>query len=59
MTAPDQYATVRYLVNDVPAAIDFYTTPDHRPGGRPILLADPRRQPDRTIPIRRAHPSRN
>jgi catechol 2,3-dioxygenase-like lactoylglutathione lyase family enzyme len=26
VTAPDQYATVRYLVNDVQAAIDFYTT---------------------------------
>jgi catechol 2,3-dioxygenase-like lactoylglutathione lyase family enzyme len=27
MTATDQYASVRYLVDDVPAAIDFYT--DH------------------------------
>ena len=26
MTAPDQYASVRYVVNDVQAAIDFYTT---------------------------------
>ena len=26
MTAPEQYASVRYLVEDVPAAIDFYTT---------------------------------
>ena len=26
MTAPDQYASVRYLVTDVQAAIDFYTT---------------------------------
>ena len=26
MTAPDQYASVRYLVDDVQAAIDFYTT---------------------------------
>ncbi len=26
MTAPDQYAGVRYLVTDVQAAIDFYTT---------------------------------
>ena len=26
MTAPDQYASIRYLVNDVQAAIDFYTT---------------------------------
>lgn len=26
MTAPDQYASVRYLVNDVQATIDFYTT---------------------------------
>ncbi len=25
MTAPDQYASVRYLVSDVQAAIDFYT----------------------------------
>jgi catechol 2,3-dioxygenase-like lactoylglutathione lyase family enzyme len=25
VTAPDQYASVRYLVNDVQAAIDFYT----------------------------------
>ncbi|NJC73646.1 VOC family protein [Planosporangium thailandense] len=25
MTAPDQYASVRYLVDDVQAAIDFYT----------------------------------
>ncbi|MEU9023982.1 VOC family protein [Actinomadura sp. NPDC048394] len=26
MTAPDQHAGVRYLVDDVQAAIDFYTT---------------------------------
>ncbi|MBC6461407.1 VOC family protein [Actinomadura sp. HBU206391] len=26
MTAPDQLASVRYLVDDVQAAIDFYTT---------------------------------
>ena len=26
MTSPDQYASVRYLVDDVQAAIDFYTT---------------------------------
>ncbi|MFL6141801.1 MAG: VOC family protein [Labedaea sp.] len=26
MTATDQYASVRYLVDDVQAAIDFYTT---------------------------------
>ena len=26
MTAPDQQASVRYLVDDVQAAIDFYTT---------------------------------
>ena len=26
MTAPDQYASVRYLVSDVQAAVDFYTT---------------------------------
>ena len=26
MTAPDQYASVRYLVDDVQAAIDFYTS---------------------------------
>jgi catechol 2,3-dioxygenase-like lactoylglutathione lyase family enzyme len=26
MTAPEQYAGVRYLVDDVQAAIDFYTT---------------------------------
>ena len=26
MTAPAQYASVRYLVDDVAAAIDFYTT---------------------------------
>ncbi len=26
MTAPDRYASVRYLVDDVQAAIDFYTT---------------------------------
>jgi catechol 2,3-dioxygenase-like lactoylglutathione lyase family enzyme len=25
MAAPDQYASVRYLVDDVPAAVDFYT----------------------------------
>jgi catechol 2,3-dioxygenase-like lactoylglutathione lyase family enzyme len=25
MTAPDQFASVRYLVDDVQAAIDFYT----------------------------------
>ncbi|SCL34589.1 Catechol 2,3-dioxygenase [Micromonospora rhizosphaerae] len=26
MTAPDQYTSVRYLVDDVQAAVDFYTT---------------------------------
>ncbi len=26
MNAPDQYAGVRYVVDDVPAAVDFYTT---------------------------------
>ena len=26
MTTPDQYASVRYVVDDVQAAIDFYTT---------------------------------
>ncbi|HEV8174272.1 MAG TPA: VOC family protein [Actinoplanes sp.] len=26
MTAPDRYASVRYLVDDVQTAIDFYTT---------------------------------
>jgi catechol 2,3-dioxygenase-like lactoylglutathione lyase family enzyme len=26
MTAPDQYGSVRYLVDDVQAAADFYTT---------------------------------
>jgi catechol 2,3-dioxygenase-like lactoylglutathione lyase family enzyme len=26
VTAPEQYASVRYLVDDVEAAIDFYTT---------------------------------
>ncbi|MDQ3932163.1 MAG: VOC family protein, partial [Actinomycetota bacterium] len=26
MTASDEYASVRYLVDDVQAAIDFYTT---------------------------------
>jgi catechol 2,3-dioxygenase-like lactoylglutathione lyase family enzyme len=26
MTTPGQYASVRYLVDDVPAAVDFYTT---------------------------------
>ncbi len=26
MTAPDEYASVRYIVDDVPAAIEFYTT---------------------------------
>jgi catechol 2,3-dioxygenase-like lactoylglutathione lyase family enzyme len=26
VTAPDRYASVRYLVSDVQAAIDFYTT---------------------------------
>jgi catechol 2,3-dioxygenase-like lactoylglutathione lyase family enzyme len=26
MTTPDRYASVRYLVDDVQAAVDFYTT---------------------------------
>jgi len=26
VTAPDEYASVRYIVDDVPAAIEFYTT---------------------------------
>jgi len=25
-TAPEQYASIRYVVDDVPAAVDFYTT---------------------------------
>jgi hypothetical protein len=40
VTATDQYASVRYLVDDVQAAIDFYTTtsasastPAPRPAG--------------------------
>ena len=40
MSASDQYASVRYLVDDVDEAVDFYTT--HlgfrlltRPAGRP------------------------
>ena len=26
MTAPEEYASVRYLVDDVQTAVDFYTT---------------------------------
>lgn len=26
MTSPEQFASVRYVVDDVPAAVDFYTT---------------------------------
>jgi predicted enzyme related to lactoylglutathione lyase len=26
VTTPDQYASVRYLVDDVPTAVEFYTT---------------------------------
>jgi len=26
VTAPEQYASIRYIVDDVQAAIDFYTT---------------------------------
>ena len=26
MTTPEQFASVRYLVDDVQAAVDFYTT---------------------------------
>jgi catechol 2,3-dioxygenase-like lactoylglutathione lyase family enzyme len=43
VTAPDQYASVRYLVDDVQAAIDFYTThpvrpaSDRRGGWSPML----------------------
>ena len=38
--APEEFASVRYIVDDVPAAIDFYTTqlnftaPQRRPGVR-------------------------
>ncbi|MBW6433587.1 VOC family protein [Actinoplanes hulinensis] len=73
MTASDQYATVRYLVDDVPAALDFYTThlgfevlTDRAPafadvarGPLRLLLSGPASSGARATPEGSADPGRN
>ncbi|MEV0902289.1 VOC family protein [Actinoplanes sp. NPDC049802] len=73
MTASDQYATVRYLVDDVPAALDFYTThlgfevlSDHAPafadvtrGPLRLLLSGPASSGARATPEGSGEPGRN
>src|SRR5262245_9522697 len=73
MTAPDQYASVRYLVDDVQAAIDFYTTQlgftlntsaapafaDVVRGPLRLLLSGPASSGARATPADAASPGRN
>ena len=73
MTAPDQYASVRYVVDDVEAAIDFYTThldfrlnTDARPafadvvrGALRLLLSGPASSGARATPDDAATAGRN
>ena len=72
MTAPDQYASVRYLVTDVQAAIDFYTThlgfqvrmsfpafADVVRGPLRLLLSGPASSGARATPDDAATPGRN
>ena len=73
MTAPDQYASVRYVVDDVEAAIDFYTThldfrlnTDARPafadvvrGPLRLLLSGPASSGARATPDDATSPGRN
>ena len=64
MTAPEQYANVRYLVDDVQTAVDFYTThfgftlnmsaapafADVLRGNLRLLLSGPRSSAGRPMP---------
>lgn len=73
MTAPDQYASVRYLVDDVQAAVDFYTThlgftlntsaapafADVVRGPLRLLLSGPASSGARATPADAATPGRN
>ncbi|WP_020579332.1 VOC family protein [Actinopolymorpha alba] len=73
MTAPDRYASVRYLVEDVQAAIDFYTTnlgftvstnaapafADVVRGPLRLLLSGPSSSGARATPDDAAHAGRN
>jgi len=73
VTAPDQYASVRYLVDDVQAAVDFYTThlgfhlnssagaafADVVRGPLRLLLSGPASSGARATPTDAATPGRN
>ncbi|GAA2439756.1 VOC family protein [Actinomadura vinacea] len=73
MTAPGQYASVRYLVDDVQAAIDFYTAhlgftlnssaapafADVVRGPLRLLLSGPTSSGARATPADAVHPGRN
>ena len=73
MTAPDQYASVRYLVDDVQAAVDFYTKhlgfhlntnpapafADVIRGPLRLLLSGPASSGARATPADAAGPGRN
>jgi catechol 2,3-dioxygenase-like lactoylglutathione lyase family enzyme len=73
VTTPDQYASVRYLVDDVQAAIDFYTShlgftvntsaapafADVVRGPLRLLLSGPASSGARATPAESAAPGRN
>ena len=73
MTAPDQYSNVRYVVDDVQAAVDFYTThlgftlntsaapafADVVRGPLRLLLSGPASSGARATPDEAATPGRN
>jgi catechol 2,3-dioxygenase-like lactoylglutathione lyase family enzyme len=73
MTTPDQYASVRYLVDDVQACIDFYTThlgftlnssaapafADVLHGPLRLLLSGPASSGARVTPTEAGSPGRN
>jgi catechol 2,3-dioxygenase-like lactoylglutathione lyase family enzyme len=73
VTAPDRYASVRYLVDDVQAAVDFYTThlgftlntsaapafADVVRGPLRLLLSGPASSGARATPADAAGPGRN
>jgi catechol 2,3-dioxygenase-like lactoylglutathione lyase family enzyme len=73
MIEPDQYASVRYLVDDVEAAVDFYTThlgfrllthpappfADVVRGPLRLLLSGPASSGARATPEHAASPGRN
>jgi len=73
MTAPDQYASVRYVVDDVQAAVDFYTKhlgfhlntnpapafADVIRGPLRLLLSGPASSGARATPADAAGPGRN